>query len=681
MTDKHWWERETWCMLQTNMRETDMRDLDAERFVRDVKDFGATVVLLNTGGIIASYDTRVEDHTKSGFLTGDPLEKLMRRCREEGIRVAARMDFSKARRPVYEKHPDWAYRTADGQIVDYNGDVHMCLCGGYQQEKAFEIIREAVETLPIDALFLNMGGFQTRDYSYREYGICHCGNCQKAFRGMFALPLPDKADPEDPVYRKYRIFQNRVISDHRRRIGEMVHKSHPEIAIEGIDFARIESNTEYRVRPLPYDPYCSASVIRGVRGTGNGLRCSNPSVDFIGFFYRHVAVSPALQALRCWQNVANFGWMDYYIMSRLDNHEDRSGFEEVKKAFSFVRAHADEYRGIRSVADVLLVRAGGYAASADGKGWVRALTETHILFDEAEPPLIDRNADLNKYRAVILADVRTLPEDACALLDAYAEQGGCLIADGDTGRFDGDGNEREGAALRALGIRRILYRRHDMTSAMLRAEEEDRKVFTSDPGMGLFYFGDDYVYAEYTENTTRLLRLIPPHMYGPPERCYYTQITDLPGAAVHPWGKGKGIYIPWCPGSLYQRDGHANTFLFMKDLLLGAAGVPTAEDRPFTPMVAVTVGECPGSHLLIQLVNHTGHFGTSFFPPVPVSPVPVAVRCPREPARAVSQTTGKEVPFRWKDGTLRLSADCSSWFEGILISFGEDERHEQRQEK
>ena len=50
---KHWWEGYPWRMIQTNFREPDMADLDARRYVRDVKDFGATVVMVNAAGIIA----------------------------------------------------------------------------------------------------------------------------------------------------------------------------------------------------------------------------------------------------------------------------------------------------------------------------------------------------------------------------------------------------------------------------------------------------------------------------------------------------------------------------------------------------------------------------------------------------------------------------------------------------
>ena len=91
-------------------------------------------------------------------------------CHAADIRVIARTDFSKVRRPIFEAHPEWAYRTKAGEIVDYNGDVHCCICGDYQQRYALEIIREVLTKLPFDGIFFNMGGFQTRDYSGNTYG-------------------------------------------------------------------------------------------------------------------------------------------------------------------------------------------------------------------------------------------------------------------------------------------------------------------------------------------------------------------------------------------------------------------------------------------------------------------------------------------------------------------------------
>ena len=656
----HWWQKEPWRMVQTNFREIDMEDIRADAYVKELQAFDATVALINTGGIVASYDTQVEDHPRSEYLHGDSLKKIMDACHAAGIRVAARMDFSKMRYAVYERHPDWAYRTREGQIVNYNGDVHTCLCGGFQQQKAFEILEEVVRTLPVDAVFINMGGFKATDYSYRYYGPCHCESCQKAFRDMFGLDLPDSENPNDPVYRKYALFKDRVTSEYQKKLAAFIKGLNPEIAIDKVDFRRVESKTEYK-RLLPYVPFGTSTIIRGIRGTGNGLPCTSPSVDFIGFFLRHVAVSPAMQALRCWENIANLGLMDYYVMGRLDNHEDKSGYAEVKKAFAYHHAHEAAYRGMKPRADVLLIRQGAYEPSPDGLGWMRALTEAHFLFDEAEPNLLNDRADLNKYRAVIVSSMRKLSRHQAELLDAYVQQGGTLIVDGPTAQYDENGEEYEAFPIRSLGVQKISGRREDMVSAMLKIGDEDRPLFPSFPDSSLLYVGDDWVDAEFEHSVQGFLRLIPPHMYGPPERCYYTEITDTPGITRHPYGKGTGIYIPWRPGLLYRRDGYANTFSFMKDVVQRLAGMPPVSDA--TPMLEITLDETDDhSRALLQLVNATGHFSTSYFQPVPLNHLTISVPLPQAPEKIVSLVSGREPKWDYSTGRLTIQADCEGFF-------------------
>jgi hypothetical protein len=158
-----WWLETPWRMIQTNLRQIDMEDISAQRFVEDLKSFDATVLLLNTAGIIASYKTKLKFHFQSEYLHGDSLQEVVEACHKAGIKVIARTDFSKIRRPLYEQHPEWAYRTAEGSIVDYNGDVHACLNGAYQQEYLFEIVREAIREVKLDGLFCNMAGFQVRE--------------------------------------------------------------------------------------------------------------------------------------------------------------------------------------------------------------------------------------------------------------------------------------------------------------------------------------------------------------------------------------------------------------------------------------------------------------------------------------------------------------------------------------
>lgn len=663
----HWWNEIPWRMVQTNLRQIDMEDMDAEAYVRELQAFHATVVLLNTAGIIASYETDLRDHFQSEYLHGDSLRAIIDRCHANGIRVIARTDFSKIRRPIYEAHPEWAYRTKAGEIVDYNGDVHACVNGGYQQEYVYQILREALTKLPLDGIFCNMSGFQTRDYSYNYYGICHCENCKRLFKAYSGgLNLPDREDLADPVYRKYRLFQRELTEKYDRRLLEFVKSINPELAVNGHDIQRMESNTELH-RPLPHWQYSASSNTRCIRGLDREVAIFNTSVDFIGFYYRHVSVSPAMQELRMWQNLANLGGMDYYLIGRLDNHEDKSGYPGLRRAFAFHKAHEGLWKGLKSRAEALLLRSSLWGDAAEERGWIRALTENHILFDEA---LVDslQPERLGKYKAIIAPNLKYLSPAQAGCLDEYVRAGGQLLASGETGFGDDRYEALDTPLLQCLGIRSIDYVRRDMASSMLKLGSPDASFFPSFRAVdcSVVAVGDVFCFTTPASGCRGLCSLIPPHPLGPPERCYYSQITEIPGLRLYPFGRGKGVYLPFLPGSLFLEGGYDNTAWFLRDVLLQVLGL-TDVAPALTPMVEVSAAEKPGK-LVVQLVNASGHFGTSFFAPLPMRDIQLCLPLNQAPADVRSLQLPDNVQWSFAAGTLRLQLSELGFHEAIEVS-------------
>lgn len=373
-----------------------------------------------------------------------------------------------------------------------------------------------------------------------------------------------------------------------------------------------------------------------------------------------------MQAMRMWQTLANFGLLDYYIIGRLDNHEDRSGYEAIQRVYRFHEKYETIYRKMRQTAKVLLVRQGGYAKSEEGCGWVRALTESHIPLHEAEPGMIRPEADLRQYQAIILADTATLSDSCVELLDQYAADGGCLIVSGESGRYDTQGNERKHLPFASLGKSPVKSIRKDMRSAMLKLMPEDHEVFFRMKNTEILYFGDEFCYVDYPEAAEKHLNLIPPHMYGPPELCFYTQVTDIPGMVQINYGKGSAIHIPWKPGQLYFLEGYDNTLWFLQGVLLGAAGLESIEGRPFTPMVEVTTASAEDGTQMIQLINGTGHFGQSFMEPVPVHQIELKIPCEDKKLQAEALNSGN-VTTSWDDGMLRITLDRLDEFEAIYL--------------
>ena len=142
---------------------------------------------------------------------------------------------------------------------------------------------------------------------------------------------------------------------------------------------------------------------------------------------------------------------------------------------------------------------------------------------------------------------------------------------------------------------------------------------------------------------------------------YYTEVTEAPGVTCHSFGMGKGVHIPWRPGLLYRRDGYANTFSFMKDVIQRIAGITPVSDA--TPMLEITLDETADqSRALLQLVNATGHFSTSYFEPVPLRDQVITVPLARKPARVVSLVTGGVPVWHYQDGFMIIHADCEGYF-------------------
>jgi hypothetical protein len=56
------------------------------------------------------------------------------------------------------------------------------------------------------------------------------------------------------------------------------------------------------------------------------------------------------------------------------------------------------------------------------------------------------------------------------------------------------------------------------------------------------------------------LGLIPQAMFGPPERCYYTTVSDIPALLVNRHGRGACAVFPWDVGAHYARQQRQQRF-------------------------------------------------------------------------------------------------------------------------
>ena len=670
-----WWKQIDWRCIQMNLREIDMLDIDKEQIINDLKSFDATVFMINTGGIIASYPTKLPFHHQSEYLKGDSLRSIIDACQKEGIRVIARMDFSKIREDIFNDHPEWAFRTEDGEVINYNGNITTCLNGGYQQNAIFDILNEVIDKLHVDGFYFNMPGMRVFDYHQRYYGFCHCDSCKRKFKDMYDEDIPyipnidfpvDIHDPKlknnktlrsDPKILKYMHFQQTMETRLVDKLRSFIHEKDPDVAVMDVDYIRSESNIDFE-GSLPRFPYSASSNTRFNLGTDQSIVSSNTSVDFFGFPYRHISVTPSLQKLRLWENIINFGGLDYYLIGRVDNHKDRSAFKSIRNVFNFHKKHADTYRNLKSTAKTLVIHSGMHrAASDEEKGWISALTHTHIPMAEASSDvLIERTIDHYDH---IITSGRLRPKQISSLKQ-YVSNGGTLILSGALSPSE--------EIDELIGIKKREKRYTDMRSSMFILSEDDKLTFKSLADTDVVLFGRTYEKNQYENHAKTWMNLTLPQRFGPPEMCYGAGEDDhYPGVIMNRHNKGRVIYIPSSLGALYHQAGLDNTYRFLKDILTNVAGMNSLA-KNLTEMAEVTLGVNHDKHIMVaQILNLSGFTGTKVFKPLPITAAKLNIPITSEITGVSRLTDGKACSFKHQEGIATINVGPVNEYEGIVI--------------
>jgi hypothetical protein len=672
-----WWLEKPLRMIQTNLREIDA-SLDLETYIQSLKEFSAEVVLFNVGGIVANYPTELPYHYRNPHLQDDLVGKVIERTHKEGIRFLARFDFSKINEIYADNNPDWLYKNIKGEFVNYNGQVHTCICGGYQQDYALKILDEACARYPLDGVFFNMIGFVTYDYDHHYHGICQCQGCQEGFQKMFSVSLPQTENPADPVFRNYELFKRRTVRDLFQRIRTTVKNRRPEAAVltytqEGTDLFRHESNSGIE-RIQPEWIYSATENVKTILNSWSHLQVVNAAVHFVDFQFRHAAVSPHLTSRRLAQNLACGGWLDYYVIGHLNNQDDRECFKGVKEIYAFHKKQEQRYAGLKSIADVAIlypVEKARPSSLAEFRGILQILAEEHILFDILHDSLFDNGLQerLPSYQVIILPDLGLLSQADHQALDHYVNGGGKILATGRSAFTSLGASDPLQPSLQSAGIdraRQVIAFRKGM---YLRIRPQDKVDLHGLDNLDIIYLNDELIECQPRQTAKTCLRYIPPHMFGPPEKCYYLDETNIPGIIANSFGKGRCLTIPWRIGAHYHAfSTHAHPIL-LQSALTDLLTLKKSLETNAPPLVEIHLHrQVTTGDMLLNLVNLSGQSFRATHAPVEIGDIEISIRCPQPPARIISLQTGDNLVFETTaQNFIRFILPGLSLFESILI--------------
>lgn len=209
------WYRRVKRWGQTNLTEDDPARHNIDFWREQWKRTKIQGVIVNCGGIVAYYPSRFGLQYRAATLgDGDYYREFAEAAEAEGLTVVARMDINRATGEFYKAHPDWFCVDKEGNPMISQGRYFSCVTSDYYKKYIPDVLREIVERY-------HPAGFA--DNSWKGVGrnaICYCENCRTRFLRDAGLPLPEKPDFEDPVYRKWIRWSMRIRTENWELFNE-----------------------------------------------------------------------------------------------------------------------------------------------------------------------------------------------------------------------------------------------------------------------------------------------------------------------------------------------------------------------------------------------------------------------------------------------------------------------------
>ena len=673
--DSTWWNREPYRLVQTNLREIDAT-MDVDAYVKSMVDANVNIVLINVGGIVANYPTELPYQFRNTFMKGDLAGDLINGLHDRGIRVIGRFDFSKINESLAAKKPEWLYVSTKGENVNYNGQVHTCVNGGYQQEYSLEILTEALTKYPLDGIFFNMIGYTTSDYSGNNHGICQCENCRKAFHEFSGHSLPVRQDMDDPVFIKYNEFKKITSDELFNKIGNHIKTLNPDLMINtytdtGVDMIASESSSE--INTETEWNYSATDNVKRVLGSYKDRSPGNLLIYFQAIGYRHIGTSPNLAKVWMLENMLHGAPLGFVVIGPLEKYEDRIFIPTLNSLYGFHKTNEKLFTNVQSVNKVALIR----GSRDEYQGIIKMLTEEHIMYDIIEPSAIGTKRlprDISGYDALILAEVGSMDADLVNMIDDYVNDGGRILTTGFTSTRDGLGKQLNKLRLKSLGVNPSYEMFQRERSSYLKISDDDKKSLGRDEfkDFSIMMMYSDFMKCRTDGDATGYMRFLPGTRFGPPEKCYFTdeEITDFPGLIYNKYGKGKSVFIPWKIGAQYRQKGHYMHRTLFVSALRELLEVENTIITDASPLVEIThLANRNGAFEWLGMINHSGQIGGSYREPVMMKDINIRFKPTRQVNKMVLLNSKTALGFRVNDGWVECTVPQLKDFEMILCLY------------
>jgi len=558
---------------QINFNERDPLELKIESWLDYWSRLKINALLLNAGGILAFYPTRIPYHHRSQFLgSRDLFGDFAKAAKQRGMRVVARLDCNWAYAEAYQAHPEWFEHNPDGAPVHHGESPWLfktCMYSGYFSEQMPAIIGEINSLYDVDGFFTNGWPSAGRPEP------CHCDTC----RGW--------GDPKSPEFRDRHLV--RVLEIWKLWDGKAKQKKWDSVYVGNLgggirastDLRQIADvagwfNADHQGRSGNTPIWDCAQQGRVAQCVMKGRTITNVTGAYANShpLWRHTSKAPAEATMWMAQTTAS-GMVPWYHWLG-GAPEDLRWRETGRQFYEWIAAHERHFVNRRSIANIAVVFSqrgnafysppGGSDATEFLQGLYYALLEMRVPFNFVHEDDLTSET-LGSYAALLLSNIALLSDAQCRLIEEYAARGGSVLATFETSLYD-----ERGRARGDFGLARLfeIHKTGDLEG--LAGNAYYARIVRDHPIVA--GFGETSVLpgAEYRVPVEApgnpVLTVVPPYPAFPPEMVYPRNgRTDAPAIIVRENANSRLIYLPGDVARSYWRSGNADLSRLLRNIV------------------------------------------------------------------------------------------------------------------
>lgn len=643
--EKRYWYQKQLRILQTVLREPDIRDYDAVSVVEYLKRTHTNCIVVNAGGIIDFFDNDTPFGCRNQFMTReDMLGDLIRECHQNAIHVIVRVDFRGVEKQRYEERPDWFGQEADGNARTGWKEIYKpCYNSYYANEHAVEFLTRMMSKYDVDGVWENSVGFGD--------GPCYCQRCRMMYREATGQEIPEGSDYASEEFARYRAWKAECADRHLRRMRDTVKNFGEEKAYcaeifgmfhasnargTGIDLYNAKEYFDFLVSPAFLDGSASperkwdnliyaASSMRFLKAIDDTkqavLLCGNN-----GTKWRYVK-APAVETKVWMWEAAGVGacyWNCLFNGQHPAQTMDRRNQGIETEIYAYLERNEELLDGQRPKAEVGIYYS-KYSRDALGndleaqdaygvfiKGAETALVEAHIPYNFI-PDLDFTKESLKGVKVLILPNTAWISDRHLDIIREYVREGGGLVASYETSLYDENGRRRPDFGLRDLfgvsftGMRRdtasdcyqLIRRQHPVLEGM----RADQTIVLMNEGHTLL------TKAEKGKEDQVVCTYIPQIYNQPPEYAWIPEMeTEFPTIMINGYGEGRVVYFANQTDKLCYTNGHEDFLDSFVNSVKWASGEKFSLEVKAPASVHVTLMEknTDPSEKVLSFVNTTG---------------------------------------------------------------------------